>query len=175
MVGLAAPPVRQHLGINARAARERVTEFFHHHESRALAEQKPVARGVKGAHCPGRILPLAGHYLAHAEPAPGRLDERRLRATGDHHIDVLVLHHAQRIADRVISRGAARANRDGVSFHTQFIGNLAAAGARCAADHARHRHSAVSFAPESVFRFEGCLVVAHRGSLRDAASIRIDL
>ena len=175
MVGFAASPVRDEFRVNFRAPPECVCEFLENHVARAFAEHEAVARLVERSHSPLRIVGAPGHHVTGAQAAPCRLDDGCLRPAGDHHVQILVADHSQRVSDRIVPRRTARTDRHRVAFDSEFVRDLATPRARRTADDARDRHATIAALEEGMLGFVGRLVVAHRRSLGHSAAIGVHL
>ena len=102
----------QHLGIDARAAGQRMLVLLQHHHRRALADHKPVPLGVKGPAGLGRRVVAGGQ---HAHAGETREEERvdlRLSATRQHHIRTAVADQVGGLADG-LRAGCARGSHGG--------------------------------------------------------------
>jgi hypothetical protein len=100
VISLATVTMPGDLGVNPRSAPQRVRQLLQHQESRAFAQQKPVARLVKWTHCPRGTAVVFCHR---PQPAKSGLHQFKncLRTAGDRDIDVVEADHPRRVPDGV--------------------------------------------------------------------------
>ena len=128
--GVAARAVARQLGIDARAARERVLALLEHEHAGALADHEAVALGVERA---ARALGAVAQRRERAQVAVAREHDRRDRRVGaarEHRVGAARADQPERGADRVGTRGAGGAGRRRRAAQLQRARDRRAGGVR---------------------------------------------
>ncbi len=112
MMRVGGVAVAGQLGINSRAARFGVLQFFQHQHARAFAHDEAVALLVEGPRGAFGIIIARAHGFHGAEAADADGNDGRLGPAGEHDLRVAHFNGAPGLADGVIGGGAGRAGRE---------------------------------------------------------------
>ena len=124
-------------GVDLRAAGLRVVLALEDQRRGALAEHEAVAAGVVGPGGQlGGVVPLR-QRLHLAERGERQRVHARLRAAGDDHVGVAEPQVVERVADRLVARGARRHHRAGAGAGLELHLDRRGGGVR---HQHRHRH-----------------------------------
>ena len=126
--GVAARAVAGQLGVDARAARERVLALLEHEHARALADHEAVALGVERA---ARALGAVAQRRERAEVAVAGQDDGRdggVGTAGEHRVGAPGADQPERGADGVGAGGAGGAGRRRRAAQLQRAGDRGAGG-----------------------------------------------
>src|SRR5512143_957323 len=94
------------LAVDACAARERVLTLLEDDHGRALGEHEAVTILVERTRRALRIVVAPAHRVHRRERADRAREDRRLSATGDHHVDLSAADHLAALTDGVRARRA---------------------------------------------------------------------
>jgi len=107
VIRVARHTVARNFRDDGRAALLRVLEFFEYQNTRAFADHKAVARLIPGTAGFFRLVVARGKRAHGGESTDAHRSDRSFRAARDHHVRVIVLNDAERIANRVRAGGAS--------------------------------------------------------------------
>src|SRR5947209_7062955 len=93
MVSFRTAAMAKDFGVYPGTSRQGMREFLQDKIPTAFSEQETVALPVKGPHGLLRVIIVPSHDFRLTEHPPDLPKYRSLRATGDHHIHLIVLNH----------------------------------------------------------------------------------
>ena len=126
VIGVVRVTVADDLGVDVRAARQRMFQRFEHQDRRPLAHHEAVAVAVKG---PARRLRIVAALAQRAHDVKGRHGDGqngRLASTRHHHIRVAAAQQLEGLATRRRAAGAGTHHRVIGPLQVVVDGNLAA-------------------------------------------------
>ena len=128
VIGVARETVAHDLAVDPGAASARMLKLFQDQDASALAHDEAVPVDVPGTRSPlWRLIEMRRQCPRRGKPRQAKPADRRLGATGDHHVGIAQGDHAAGIPDRVRAGGACG--------HHRVVGALEAEADRHLAAH----------------------------------------
>ena len=124
MVRVRVGGIPQNLGVDFRAAGERVFQAFQDEDASAFADDKAIAVLVERTARMFGIVVASGHGAHDAERGKHNIRNNRVRAAAKHHIRITIANQLRGLAQRVRARRAGRHDGRIVSARAMSCGQV---------------------------------------------------